>query len=131
MERAGRSIAKLRSANLAPDQLAVAAWAAAVGERLAARTNALMLVRSRLVIEVEDAVWQKQLFQLSAQILPKIRAIIGADIVDELEFRVSPRIPRRPPQMAAASAAADAEADGIRDPVMRTLYKQARKKAIS
>jgi predicted nucleic acid-binding Zn ribbon protein len=130
MERAGKSIAKLRGANLAPDQLAVAAWSAAVGERLAARTNAVTLVRTRLVIEVEDAVWQKQLFQLRAQILPKIRAVIGPDIVEELEFRVVPRVQRRPPQMAA-TASADAEADAIRDPVFRTLYKQARKKAIS
>ncbi len=130
MERIGRSIAKLRSSNLAPDQLAVAAWPAAVGERLASRTNALTLVRTRLVIEVEDAVWQKQLFQLREQILPKIRAVIGPGIVEELEFRVSPRVPRRPPQMAAAISA-DAEADDIRDPIFRTLYKQARKKAVS
>jgi hypothetical protein len=31
----------------------------------------------------------------------------------------------------AAAVSADAEADGIRDPIFRTLYKQARKKAIS
>jgi hypothetical protein len=131
MERAGRSIAKLRGANLAPDELAVAAWPAAVGERLAARTNAVTLVRTRLVIEVEDAVWQKQLFQLREQILPKIRAVIGPGIVEELEFRIVPRVPRRPPQMAATAATADAEADSIRDPIFRTLYKQARKKAVS
>ena len=131
MERAGKSIAKLRGAGLAPDQLAVAAWPAAVGERLAARTNALTLVRSRLVVEVEDAVWQKQLFQLSSQILPRIAKVLGAGIVEELEFRIAPRIPRRPPQMAPAPAVADAEAEGIRDPVMRTIYKRSRKKAIS
>jgi hypothetical protein len=56
--------------------------------------------------------------------------VIGPGIVEELEFRVAPRVARRPPQMAV-SAAADEEADGIRDPVFRTLYKQARKKAIS
>ena len=135
MERAGKSIARLRGSNLAPDQLAVAAWPAAVGERLAARTNAVTLVRTRLVVEVEDAVWQKQLFQLSSQILPRIRAVIGPGIVDELEFRVSPRVPRRPMRMAttssASAGAADPEADSIRDPIFRTLYKQARKKAIS
>ena len=131
MERAGRSIAKIRSSNLSPDEMAVAAWPAAVGERLASRTNAITLVRTRLVIEVEDAVWQKQLFQLSQQILPKIRAVLGPGIVEELEFRVAPRVPRRPPQMAATASAADEEADSIRDPIFRTLYKQARKKAIS
>jgi predicted nucleic acid-binding Zn ribbon protein len=133
MERAGKSIAtiaKLRGASLAPDQLAVAAWPAAVGERLASRTNAVTLVRTRLVIEVEDAVWQKQLHQMREQILPRIVAVIGPGIVEELEFRIAPRVPRRPPQMAA-SASADEEADSIRDPIFRTLYKQGRKKAVS
>ena len=90
-----------------------------------------MMVRSRLVVEVEDAVWQRQLFQLSSQILPRIAKVLGAGIVEELEFRIAPRIPRRPPQMAAAPAAVDAEAEGIRDPVMRAIYKRSRKKAIS
>ena len=131
MERAGKSLAKLRGANLAPDELAVAAWPVAVGERLALRTNAVRLVRTRLVIEVEDAVWQKQLFQLREQILPKILAVVGPGIVEELEFRVVPRPPRRPPQLAVAASAVDEEAESIRDPIFRTLYKQSRRKAVS
>jgi hypothetical protein len=56
--------------------------------------------------------------------------VVGPGIVEELEFRVAPRVERRPPQLAA-TASADAEADAIRDPIFRTLYKQARKKAVS
>jgi len=131
MERAARAIAKIRGDQLSPDELAVAAWSAAVGRRLADRTNAVKLVRSRLVIEVEDAVWQSQLYQMRDQILPRVTAVIGPGIVDELEFRVAPRIQRRPPRIAAASSSSGDEAESIRDPVFRALYKQARRKAVS
>jgi len=131
MERAGKAIAKIRGDRLSPDELAVAAWSAAVGRRLADRTNAVKLVRTRLVVEVEDGVWQSQLHQMRDQILPRVVAVIGPGIVDELEFRVAPRTPRRPPQTAAVSHAAGDEADGIRDPVFRALYRQARRKAVS
>ena len=131
MERAGKAIARIRGDRLSPDELAVAAWSAAVGRRLADRTNAVKLVRTRLVVEVEDAVWQSQLYQMRDQILPRVTAVIGPGIVDELEFRVAPRAPRRPPQMTAVSRTTGDEADGIRDPVFRTLYRQARRKAVS
>jgi len=130
MERAGKTLAKMRGDRLSPDELAVAAWSTAVGRRLADRTNAVKLVRTRLVVEVEDAVWQSQLYQMRDQILPRVTAVIGPGIVDELEFRVVPRTQRRPPQMAAVSRSAD-EADDIRDPVFRALYRQARRKAVS
>jgi predicted nucleic acid-binding Zn ribbon protein len=131
MERAGKAIAKIRGDRLSPDELAVAAWSTAVGKRLADRTNAVKLVRTRLVVEVEDAVWQSQLYQMRDQILPRVTAVIGPGIVDELEFRVAPRTPRRPPQMAEVSRSTNDEADDIRDPVFRALYKQARRKAVS
>ena len=131
MERAGKTLTKIRGDSLSPDELAVAAWSTAVGRRLADRTNAVKLVRTRLVVEVEDAVWQSQLYQMRDQILPRVAAVIGPGIVDELEFRVAPRTPRRPPQMAAVSRSTGDEADEIRDPVFRALYKQARRKAVS
>ena len=129
MERAAKAIARLKGAELSPEQIAISAWSTAVGKRLADRTNAKALVRTRLVIEVDDAVWQTQLYQLRHQILPRIAAVIGPGIVDDLEFRIAPAIPRRPPQSAPALASAD-DADAILDPVMRLVYKQSRKKAI-
>lgn len=130
MERAANSLAKMKlSAKMSGEELARAAWPAAVGKRIAARASVTALVRDRLVVEVEDAVWQKQLFHLRYQILRKVAEIIGDEIVRDIEFRIA--IPRRPPQIAASlseSRASD-EADGIKDPVLRTLYKEARKKA--
>ncbi len=130
MERAAKAIARLNAGQLSPEQLALSAWATAVGKRLADRTNAKALVRTRLVIEVDDAVWQTQLYQLRHQILPRIAAVIGPGIVDDLEFRVATAIPRRPPQSAPTLESGD-DADAILDPVMRLVYKQSRKKAIS
>lgn len=130
MERAGRTLAKLKTANKIPvDELACAAWPAAVGKRIAERTRAVSLVRDKLVVEVEDAIWQRQLFSLRGQIIHKIHEVLGDATVNDVEFRIVP--PRRPPQTATrlgTGAGAD-EAEGIQDPVMRLVYRQARKKA--
>jgi len=131
MERAANSFPKLKlSDKMSGEELARAAWPCAVGKRLAVRTSVGALVRDRLVVEVEDAVWQRQLFQLRYQILSNIAEIIGGDIVRDIEFRIA--TPRRPPQPASrmdrAESPAD-EADGIKDPVLRILYRESRKKA--
>ncbi|HEY1185272.1 MAG TPA: DciA family protein, partial [Bryobacteraceae bacterium] len=49
--------------------LACAAWPQAVGKRIAAHTRAAKLVRRRLVVEVEDQIWQRQLFVLGYHIV--------------------------------------------------------------
>ena len=131
MERAANSLQKLKlSDKMSGEELARAAWPSAVGRRLALRTSVASLVRDRLVVEVEDAIWQKQLFHLRYQILGNIAEIIGGDIVRDIEFRIA--TPRRPPQTASrindAGRSSD-EADGIKDPVLRILYRKSRKKA--
>ena len=129
MERAAKSLAKLKLGGaISSEGLACAAWPVAVGERIARHAVAKSLVRERLVVEVDDAVWQKQLFHLRHPILEKLRETLG-DLVNDVEFRIA--IPRRPPQPAPSlnpSKPLD-EADAIGDPVLRILYKQARKKA--
>jgi hypothetical protein len=84
------------------------------------------MVRTRLIIEVEDSVWQQQLFTLRRQILDRLNAAVGRPLVEELEFRVG--LPRRQP-VRAESVAFEDEADGIRDPVLRSIYRTSRKKA--
>lgn len=130
MERAGKSLAKMKLGDsVTPEELARAAWQAAVGKRLASHAWAKSLVRGNLIVEVEDGIWQTQLFHLRFQILPKLCEILGNGIVRDLEFRVAtPRRPPQPAQSARASKLAD-EADGIEDPVLRRVYRQARQKA--
>ena len=134
MERASKLIRGLRlpADTISAEELACAAWPHAVGKKVASHTRAAKLVRTRLVVEVEDAVWQKQLFALTGMILRNLEKGLGSGLVEDLEFRIVPH--RREPQRAMAAAAglfAEDEASGIEDPVLRSIYKAARKKALA
>ncbi len=133
MERASKLIRGLRlpGDTLSPEELACAAWPAAVGKKIAAHTRAARLVRERLIVEVEDNTWQRQLFSLRGFILRNLEKHLGAGLVGDLEFRVMPQ--RRDPQREVRSMPglfAD-EADGIADPVLRDIYRASRKRALA
>jgi len=125
MERAGRVVGKLKVTT--EEQLAQAAWAQAVGKKIAGHTGNVSLVRDRLIVEVEDAIWQRQLFTLRRQILARIEQVMGTNLIQELELRIA--VPRRGPQREERVSADDA--DAIKDPVLRNLYKASRKRAIA
>ncbi|MGD0299346.1 MAG: DUF721 domain-containing protein [Bryobacteraceae bacterium] len=130
MERVAKSLARLKLSDaISTEDLARAAWPAAVGKRIASHASAKSMVRDSLIVEVEDAIWRKNLFQLRFQILAKLSEILGSGIVQDVEFRVP--TPRRPPQPAlrVRETPVDDEAERIDDPGMRIVYKQARKKA--
>jgi hypothetical protein len=131
MERASKLIRGLGlpGDTLTTEELACAAWPEAVGKRIASHTRAARLVRTKLVVEVEDHIWQRQLFALSRQILRNLLKGIGQGIVEDLEFKVVPR--RREPARATVPVPTPLldEADGIADPVLRDIYRVARKKA--
>ncbi len=113
-----------------PERIACGAWKRAVGKRLAAKTKALKLVRARLVVEVEDEIWQESLWKLRFQILRNIEKEIGSEIVADLTFVVAP--PRREPQREAAgpppALGVPDEADGIADPGLRRVYRNSRRR---
>lgn len=125
MERAGRLLTKIKlpAGTVTPEDVAKAAWPAAVGSRIALHTKAVALVAGKLVVEVEDPVWQRQLSTLKGQILKRLVEVAGAGAPADVEFRV--RAQRRPVQAAQPSRAAD-EADGIADPLLRALYRRGR-----
>jgi predicted nucleic acid-binding Zn ribbon protein len=126
MERAGKLISKLKlpAGSVTPQDLALAGWAEAVGKRIANHTRALSLVTNRLVVEVEDLIWQRQLAVLKSQILKRLEEVLGQPMVREVEFRIPAR--RREPQRAGQPRPSNDEADRIEDPVLRTIYKQRR-----
>ncbi len=129
MERASRIIGNLPVAEspITPEQVVLSAWPRAVGKRLAQNARAVRLVRTRLVVEVEDQTWQRNLFTLSRHILSNLAKHVGPKIVDDLEFRVMPR--RREPQRALhAMPLLQDESDGIQDPGLRRLYVAARRR---
>ena len=130
MERASKLIRGLRlpSEMITTEEVACAAWANAVGKKIAGHTRAVRMVRARLIVEVEDRVWQRQLFALSRQILGNLEKNLGSGMVEDLEFKIVPR--RRGPQRAErAMPVAQDEAANIADPVLRSIYKAARQKA--
>jgi len=133
MERASKLIRGLRlpGDTITAEELACAAWPDAVGKKIASHTRAAKLVRNRLVVEVEDRVWQRQLFALTGQIVRNLERHLGPGLVEEMEFRIVPR--RREPQRAneALPALFRDEADAIADPVMRGIFKASRKKALA
>jgi predicted nucleic acid-binding Zn ribbon protein len=129
MERAGRVLGNLKLAKqgVSDEEVAKSAWPAAVGRKIAAHTHAVAMVRTRLVIEVEDAVWQRQLWTLRGQILKRFEQVLGRAIVEELEFKIA--VPRILPVRAETSRVSTDEADLILDPTFRSVYKAARKRA--
>lgn len=132
MERVARLInkSKLSQNVFCEDDVARAAWPAAVGKSIAAHTRKLTVVRTTLVVEVEDAIWQKQLYPLTSQILERLRQVTGSEAIREIEFRIA--IPRRMPQRAGVLGEAvnsGDESDAIQDPVLKRLYLISRKRA--
>jgi predicted nucleic acid-binding Zn ribbon protein len=121
MERAGRLVGKM---NLPPqvadaETRARAAWPVAAGKKIAKHAKATALVRGTLVVEVGDAVWQRQLATLRHFLLRNLARELGQGLVSEIDFRPTPA--RRPPQPAES---ARLSADGIRDPVLALLYRR-------
>lgn len=133
MERASKLIRGLRlpGGTLSGEELACAVWPQAVGKKVAAHTRAARMVRTRLIVEVEDKTWQRQLMALSRHILWNLEQTLGKGLVEDLEFRVVPR--RREPQRAAQAVPAlfADESDAIADPVLRSIYRASRKKALA
>jgi len=133
MERASKLIRgmKLPGGTLTGEELACAVWPQAVGDKIAGHTRAARMVRTRLVVEVEDITWQRQLNSLSRRIVWNLEQVVGKGLVEDLEFRVVPR--RREPQRATAAAPAliADDAAGIADPLMRSIYRASRKKALA
>jgi hypothetical protein len=132
MERASKLIRHLGLAGgaITVDELACAAWPQAVGKKIASHSRAAKMVRTSLIVEVEDATWQRQLFSLKPFIVHNLAKILGPGMIEETEFRIVPR--RRDPQRAIQAVPAGLfadEADAIEDPVMRGIYKNARTKA--
>jgi predicted nucleic acid-binding Zn ribbon protein len=133
MERAARLIKKKLSRELVTDdEIFQALWPDAVGKTIAGHTARLKLVRRTLVVEVEDAVWQRQLHGLSRQIIDRIQKLTGSDTVQDIEFRIA--IPRREPQRAEQRKAElpvghTDEANAIQDPVLQRLYRLSRRKS--
>jgi predicted nucleic acid-binding Zn ribbon protein len=129
MERAGRLVGKMNLPCQVADAetRARAAWPVAAGKKIANHTRATALVRSTLVVEVGDAIWQKQLATLRHFLLRNLARELGEGLVSEIDFRPTPA--RRPPQQASSARPGSGQmgpvhTDGIQDPVLALLYRR-------
>ncbi len=139
MDQASRIIARWTgdSGVISHERIACTAWKKAVGKKIALRTRALKMVRSTLVVEVEDEVWRQNLWSLRYQILRNLEKAIGPEIVGNLELRVMPprlgprreteeRLVLEPPILEQLD-----DAENIPDPGLRRIYKAARRREIA
>lgn len=111
-----------------PEMRARAAWALAAGEKIARRARAVALVRSTLIVEVEDWLWQRNLTGFIPYLLRNLSTVLGEPLVKSLAFRPAP--PKIAPQRAASHTDAHTdEASSIADPFLRSLYRQNKKQA--
>lgn len=136
MERAGRLLAGSRTARrcLSAEELSLAAWPAAVGRKAARHARAVALDGQRLVVEVGDELWRRNLELLGGQILANLRGMLGEAAPCAIEYRLAAR--RRPVRSEMAGdefrlAAPADEAARIPDPVLRRLYLQSKRKAVA
>lgn len=117
---------KLAKAGVSSERLAVPSWAQTVGKTIARHTRAVGIFEGTLVVDVEDAIWEKNLRLLQPQIMEKLTATLGPGKVRNIRFKIA--IPKRAPQREDNLVSAD-EADSIQDPILRRIYIQSRKRA--
>jgi len=123
------------------ETVAKLAWTRAAGEGLRNHAVPFRLYRRTLIVSVADAIWQKQLRQMSPEFIYRINKLLGRCVVDDIEFRIDPaavdwvrsRIPaprqsrneRRAPIPELVSAA-----HSIADPELRDRFIRAAENCI-
>src|SRR5437870_5721666 len=83
-----RLLPKIVKAN--PELAVKIAWCRAAGEGLRRNTNPFSFDRKTLTVSVADALWQKQLQSMSAELIFRINNLLGRRAIDEIIFRIAP-----------------------------------------
>ena len=72
------------------ETVAKLAWTRAAGDGLRNHAVPFRLYRSTLIVSVADAIWQKQLRQMSSEFIFRINKLLGRSVVGDIEFRIDP-----------------------------------------
>jgi hypothetical protein len=67
------------------------AWRRTAGEGLRDHAVPSRLQDKTLIVAVADAVWQKQLQPMSAELIFRINKLLRRNVVERIEFRIDPR----------------------------------------
>ena len=73
-----------------PELAVKTAWARAAGEGLRRNTHPFSFEGKTLTVSVADALWQKQLQSMGAELIFRMNNLLGRHIVDGIVFRIAP-----------------------------------------
>ena len=79
---------RIVSAN--PELAVKLAWDRAAGGGLRRNTNPIRFAGSRLTVSVADALWQRQLESMRAELIFRMNKLLGGTTVNEIVFRIAP-----------------------------------------
>jgi len=96
---------------------ALAAWKHVAGEGLRDHAAATRLEEKTLVVEVRDAIWQKQLAMMKRQLIFRVNSALGQPLVKDIELRINPK--------ALSAAPARANTDLVDNEVPLDLWSAA------
>lgn len=83
-----RLLPRLLRAN--PELAVKLAWGRAVGAGLRRQAIPFRLDQRTLTISVADAIWQRQLQPMSAELIYRLNTLLGQSMVNELVFKINP-----------------------------------------
>lgn len=69
----------------------IAAWKHIVGKGLGNHAVPVQLQNQKLVVVVEDNIWQRQLEQMRGQLLSRLNSLLGKTLVKSIELRIDPK----------------------------------------
>jgi hypothetical protein len=98
-----RLLPRLLRAN--PELSVKLAWARAAGAGLSRQAVPFRFDNGRFIVSVADAIWQKQLQSMSAELIFRLNNLLGKRIVDELVFTINPSAVSQAQQKAEEPAA--------------------------
>ena len=96
------------------------AWKRAAGEGLRQHALPLRLEKKTLVVAVADAIWQKQLQSMSAELVFRINKLLRGEVVASIEFRIDPAALR-----ARASASKSRRTEKFAQPLPANVISSA------
>lgn len=97
-----RLLPKLLGAN--PDLAVKLAWARAAGAGLSRQAVPFRFDSGRFIVSVADAIWQKQLQSMSAELIFRLNNLLGKRTVGELVFTINPSVVSQAQTEAEASS---------------------------
>jgi hypothetical protein len=130
---------KLVTASCGNDELletaAKVALTQVAGQGIRKHVKPFRLYRKTLIVAVPDAIWQRQLHQMTAEFVRRVNGLLGSEVVNSIEFRIDQSVakqhvslPRTVARETSSSKIPNDIIDAARtisDPDLRQLFQRA------